>query len=304
MKTTSRLRNLLKEEGLVVVMGAYDGLSARVVEKAGFPAVHITGYGLEASVLGSPDVGLLSFAEILERADRISSAVSIPTILDAEAGFGGPVQVRRAVKEFEKAGVAAIHIEDQLMPKKCGTLDGRMVIPLSEGVAKIKAAVDARTDQDFLIIARTDADIIGIEEVIERSQKYLEAGADMVFPVFTRLTARITPQQELELYRRFHREVKGQSVWIGADWDPAFTQSQIQSAGFKMLIYPVFTVLAAAGALRQVAEEIKSTGTPAGYLKKNPGLMTIGQFLEFMGMPEIQRWKRNTRVNRREGPVG
>ena len=219
MKTTTRLRDLLKRDEIVVAAGAYDGVSAKVVEQAGFPAVYITGFGLEASVLGAPDVGMLSFAEILDRASKISSAVSVPTVLDAEAGFGGPIQVARAVREFEKAGVAAIHIEDQLMPKKCGSIATKTVIPVAEGVAKIKAAVDARTDPDFLIIARTDADVVSVEEIIERCHRYLEAGADMVFPVFVQIVQKSTPAQAVKLYQRVAREVGGPCLFCHAGWD-------------------------------------------------------------------------------------
>lgn len=295
MKTTTALRNLLKSDEIVVVAGAYDGISARIIEQAGFPAVYITGYGLEASVLGSPDVGLLSFAEILDRANKISSAVNVPTILDAEAGFGGPIQVARAVKEFEKAGVAAIHIEDQLMPKKCGSIATKTVIPVPEAVSKIKAAVDARTDPDFLIIARTDADVVSLEEIIDRCNRYLEAGADMVFPVFAQIINRAAPGQAIELYRRFGREVKGPSVWLFADWDPGLTPPDIQTAGYKMAIYPVFTLLAATRAMQEAVDELKVNGTPVGYYKKNPGVLSVSGFLQFIGLPQIQEMENKYR---------
>lgn len=295
MKTTTRLRNLLKGEEIVVAPGAYDGISAKIIEQAGFAAVYITGYGLEASVLGTPDVGMLSFAEILDRANKISSAVSVPTILDAEAGFGGPIQVARAVKEFEKAGVAGIHIEDQLMPKKCGSIATKTVIPVAEAVAKIKAAVDARTDPDFLIIARTDADVVSIEEIIERCQRYLEAGADMVFPVFVQIVNRSTPAEAIELYKRFAREVKEPSVWLFANWDPGITFKEVQAMGYKMAIYPVFTLLAATKAMKDAVNELKVSGTPAGYFKRNPGLLSVAEFLNFIGLPKIQEMEKKYR---------
>ncbi len=292
MKTTTVLRNLLKRDEIVIAVGAYDGVSAKIVEQAGFPAVYLTGYGLEASVLGTPDVGLLSFAEILDRANKISSAVTVPTILDAEAGFGGPIQVARAVKEFEKAGVAAIHIEDQLMPKKCGSIATKTIIPVSEAVAKIKAAVDARTDPDFLIIARTDADVVSVEEIIERCNKYLEAGADMVFPVFAQIVNRSTQDQAIEVYQRVSREVKGPLVWLFADWDPGVTARGIQAVGYKMAIYPVFTLFAATKAIQDAVNELKIAGTPVGYFKRNPGILSVAGFLKFIGFPQIQEMEK------------
>jgi 2-methylisocitrate lyase-like PEP mutase family enzyme len=297
MKTTTILKNLLTGDQIIVAVGAYDGVSAKIIEQAGFPVVYITGYGLEASVLGTPDVGLLSFAEILDRANKISSAVNIPTILDAEAGFGGPVQVARAVKEFEKAGVAAIHIEDQLMPKKCGSIATKTVIPVPEAVAKIKTAVDARTDPDFLIIARTDADIVSVEEIIERCNRYLEAGADLAFPVFAQIINRLTPGQAIELYRRVAGEVRGPSVWLFADWDPGTTPQEIQAAGYRMAIYPLFTLLAATGAMRDAVNELKVSGTPAGYYRRNPGVLSVSGFLQFIGFPQIQEMEDKYRAD-------
>jgi 2-methylisocitrate lyase-like PEP mutase family enzyme len=295
MNTTTMLKDLLKGEEIVVAPGAYDGISAKIIEQAGFPVVYITGYGLEASVLGAPDVGMLSFGEILDRANKISSAVSLPTILDAEAGFGGPVQVARAVKEFEKAGVAAIHIEDQQMPKKCGSVASKSVIPMNEAAAKIKAAADARTDPDFLIIARTDADVVSIEEIIDRCNRYLEAGADMVFPVFVQLLRQRPPSYAAELYRRFAREVKGPAVWLFADWDPGISLKEIQAMGYKMAIFPVFTLLAATKAMKEAAEELKVSGTPLGYFKRNPGLFSVAEFLNFAGLPEVQEMENKYR---------
>jgi len=177
MKATTKLRQLLRGEEIIVVPGIWDGISAKVMEKAGFPAAVISGFALEATTLGGPDVSLLSFGEILDRGFRIAGAVDIPVIIDGETGFGGPIQVARTIKDFEKAGLAGIHIEDQVSPKKCGSLLTKSVIPIPEAVAKIKAAVDARTDPDFIIIARTDADVISFDAVVERCNLFLEAGA-------------------------------------------------------------------------------------------------------------------------------
>jgi len=287
MKKTTVLRNLLKGDKIVVAPGAYDCVSAKVIEQAGFPVVYVTGYGLEASVLGAPDVGFLSFSEILDRANKISSAVSVPVILDAEAGFGGPIQVIRAVKEFEKAGIAGIHIEDQTMPKKCGSFATKAILPIPEAVAKIKAALDARTDPDFLIIARTDADIISVEEIIERSNRYLEAGADMIFPLLYNIVIKLKPAQKIELYNRLPNQIKGPALLILSYWDPLITVREVQAAGYKLVIYPVFTLFAATKAIMDAVNELKTTGTPSGYFEKNPGLISSPEFMEFIGLPHV-----------------
>lgn len=284
MRKTTKLRELLKGDEIVVAPGAWDSLSAKVIEQAGFPVVYITGFGLEASVLGSPDVGLLSFGEILDRAGKISAAVNVPTILDAEAGFGGPVQVIRAVKELERAGVAGIHIEDQVNPKKCGCLLTKEVVSISEAVAKLKAALDARTDPDFMIIARTDADIVSIEEVIERCNRYLEAGADLAMPVTAGFRGG-TPAELAEVYKRLAKEIKGPSVALRIDL-AQMTVQEAQAAGFKLAIYPIFALFAATQATIEAVNELKTAGIPSGYFQRRPG---IGQkeFFDFIGLPKV-----------------
>jgi 2-methylisocitrate lyase-like PEP mutase family enzyme len=175
------------------------------------------------------------------------------------------------------------------MPKKCGSLAGKKVIPIAEAVAKIKAAADARTDPDFVIIGRSDADMVSVEEVIERCNRYLEAGADMAFPVFVQLIAKRSPAQTLEIYKRVAREVQGPCVWVYADWDPGLTAVDVQKLGFKMAVYPVFTLLAATAAMKTAANELKTTGTPAGYFKKNLDAPSVAGFLKLIGLPEIQK---------------
>ena len=284
MGMATKLRELLGGDEIVVAPGAWDAVSAKAIEQAGFPAVYITGYGLEASVLGSPDVGLMSFGEILDRVGKISAAVNVPTILDAEAGFGGPIQVMRAVKEFERAGVAAIHIEDQVSPKKCGSMLTKKVIPIPEAVANIKAALDARTDPDFIIIARTDADVVSFEEVVTRCNSYLEAGADMVMPVTAGFRGGTTAELA-EACRRLAREIKGPSVALRIDL-AGMTAQEAQAAGYKLAIYPVFALFAATQATIDAVTELKTAGIPTGYFQRHPG-MGMKEFNEFIGMPKV-----------------
>src|SRR5437667_5393601 len=187
MRTTTRLRELLVGPDLIVAPGAYEPLSARPIAQAGFPAVYMTGFGTAASVLGQPDVGLLTMSEMVSRAAAIAAVIAsvagdLPLIADADTGYGNPINVRRTIREYERAGVAGLHIEDQVWPKKCGHMEGKQVISMDEMVQKIRAAVDARQDPDFVIIARTDANAVnGLEDALQRGQAYRETGADVIF---------------------------------------------------------------------------------------------------------------------------
>jgi len=166
----------------VLAPGCYDALGARLIEEAGFSAVYMSGFGTSAGLLGRPDVGLTSMTEMVDNARRIVDAVDLPVIADADTGYGNPINVLRTVKEYERAGVAALHIEDQVAPKKCGHMEGKQVVPVAEMVEKVRAAVDARISSDLLIIARTDARAVeGLDAAIERAGRYREAGADILF---------------------------------------------------------------------------------------------------------------------------
>ena len=177
-----KLRKMLNGGGLIKAPGAYDVWSAKLVEEAGFDAVYMTGYGVSASVLGKPDIGIMTFSEVAAMARNMARALNIPLIADCDTGFGTSLNVIRCVREFEEAGVAAIQFEDQVMPKRCGHMEGKELIPKEDMVQKLKAAVYARKDPDFVIIARTDARAVnGMDDAIERANAYVEAGADVIF---------------------------------------------------------------------------------------------------------------------------
>ena len=177
MKKTSLLKQALARDELIVAPGAYDALSAKIIEQAGFTAVFLSGFGLSASLLGKPDIGLLTMTEVVNQARNVSQAVNVPVLADAEAGYGGISNIQRTVREFEKAGVAGIFIEDQEHPVMCGSLQkSKKIVSADDMVTKIGAALDARDDSDFVIAARTDADIVSLEEQIRRCNVYAEAG--------------------------------------------------------------------------------------------------------------------------------
>ncbi len=177
-----KLRELLNKPGIIRAPGVYDAWSARLVEAAGFRAAYMTGFGTSASVLGQPDIGFLTLTEMVTHAGNIANAIGIPVIADADTGYGGSLNVVRTVREYERAGVAALHIEDQVVPKRCGHMEGKQIIPVGDMVAKIRAAVHARRSDDFVIIIRTDARAVeGLDAAIERARAYDEAGADIIF---------------------------------------------------------------------------------------------------------------------------
>src|SRR5204862_1449161 len=200
MRATTRLRTMLGAPGIIVAPGAYDGFSARLIEAAGFKAVYMTGAGTAASYLGQPDLGLATLTEMATHASHLASCVTLPVIADADTGYGNVLNVVRTVREYERAGVAGLHIEDQVAPKKCGHIAGKQIIPPHEFCDKIRAAAEYRTDPDFVIIARTDARAVtNLDDAIERGNRAAEAGADVIF---------VEAPQTLDEIQRVAREVK------------------------------------------------------------------------------------------------
>jgi carboxyvinyl-carboxyphosphonate phosphorylmutase len=260
--------------------GAYDALTARLIEAAGFEAVYMTGFGTAASRLGRPDVGLLTMSEMVENARRIVEAVDVPVIADADTGYGNPISVIRTVREYEGAGVAGIHIEDQVWPKRCGHMEGKTVIPPEDMVEKIRAAAAAKQNQDFLIIARTDARTVeGLEAALERGRLYRETGADALFIE--------APQSEKEITTIAERlkDVPLLYNWAEGGKTPPLPISRICELGFRMVIFPISILLSSAKAIRDVLTEIRKAGTPIPVMNR---LITFSDFLDFIGLPEIR----------------
>lgn len=278
MSKGKQLRELLKNEKIIVAPSAYDVLSAKLIEKAGFKALNTTGYGISAGYLGVPDIGLLSFYETLEMNKRIISAVNIPVISDVDTGYGGPLNVIRTVREFERIGAAGVIIEDQIEPKRCGYIPAeRRVLPIDKMIAKIKAAVYAREDEDFLIIARTDADDISTEEAIKRMNAYLKAGADMVK----------SQPKSIEQLKREIKEVNG-PMHIGLGIGPLLKVSvkDLKEWGLEIGIisFPLATLFAATKAIIKILENIKVRGS----LADSEDL--IVSFQEFLDIMELNKY--------------
>ena len=278
---TSRLRELLAAPGCIVAPGVADGLAARLVKLSGFEAVYMTGFGTSLTRLGMPDVGLLTATEMIDNASRIVDAANLPVIADADTGYGNPINTRRTIRDYEKAGVAGIHIEDQAWPKRCGHLAGKRVIPTGEMVGKVKAACDARRDPNFVIIARTDAVAVeGLDAALERGERYREAGADVVF-----IEAPVG-RAEVERVSKHFKGVPLLYNMAASGKSPDLSGDELGRLGFKIAIYPNWLILAAIPAMQNLLEELKRTGSIAHMRDK---VATFKQFTDIAGLPEIQQ---------------
>jgi 2,3-dimethylmalate lyase len=276
----ARLRALLDSGQAIVAPGAFDPLAARLVEEAGFPAVYMTGFGTSAALIGRPDVGLLTMTEMADNAGRIAACVDIPVIADADTGYGNPLNVIRTVGAYEAAGVAGIHIEDQVAPKKCGHMEGKLVIPAEEMAAKVRAAVEARTQPEFVIIARTDARAVeGLERALDRARIYREAGADVLF-----IEAVVTEAEAEEAVRAFPG-VPLLFNWAEGGKTPPIGLDRLIELGYRIIIFPISTLLAATAAMRRILREIATAGTPAAAMRELP---TFGEFVDFIGLPQVR----------------
>jgi 2,3-dimethylmalate lyase len=275
------LRTLLETARPVLAPGCYDALGARLIEEAGFSSVYMSGFGTSAGLLGRPDVGLVSMTEMVDNARRIVDAVDLPVIADADTGYGNPINVLRTVRAYEKAGVAALHIEDQVAPKKCGHMEGKQVVSVTEMVEKVRAAVDARISSDLLIIARTDARAVeGLDAAIERAARYREAGADILFIE--------APQsvEEIRVIASAFPSVPLLFNYAEGGKTPAIEHALLAELGYAIVIFPIATLLAATKTIRAMLERIRADGSPINIL---PELPRFAEFLDFIGLPEIRQ---------------
>ena len=263
MRKTTRLKTLIQDPKLLVMPGAYDALSAMLIEDAGFDAVQGSGFGLAASHLGLPDIGILGFREMLDRTRVMAGAVSIPLMADGDTGFGDAATTWHVVREFEAAGAAGINLEDQVMPKRCGHYTGKAVIPMEEMVGKVRAAADARRDKDFVINARTDAlQPLGVDEAIRRGNAYAEAGATLIF---------VDGIETRDEVRRVIAEIDAPvSInMVEGGRTPLFTFDELEKLGAARVSCPVTTILAAMKGVQQALASLRTTGAPGA----NPDLL-------------------------------
>ena len=284
----ARLRTALDAGALVIAPGVFDMISARVADGMGFTALYATGFGMVASDLGIADAGVATYSDMVRRAGAIAQGSRTPVIADADTGYGGLLNVRQTVRGYEAAGIAAIQIEDQESPKKCGHTPGRTVIPAEDMALKIEVAVEARQNRDMLIIARTDArTTLGLDEAIRRGNLYAKAGADVIF---------VESPEAVDELDRIAQEVKAPKLVNNVEGGrtPILSRERLTALGFSIAIYPAIGFLAAAAAYQRVYGHLlhqgDSTGLPA---QESYGFAPI---CELMGFPEIwafeKRWAR------------
>jgi methylisocitrate lyase len=277
---STTLRRMLDGPEIIVLPGAYDALSARLAERAGFEAMFTTGFGFSASALGQPDFGLLTMSETMDRVRHIVDAVRVPVVADMDTGYGNPLNVARTVRECVTAGAAGIILEDQVWPKKCGHFEGKKVIPAEDHAAKLRAAVDARAGSDLVIIARTDARApLGLDEAVRRGRMYRDAGADVVFVE--------APQSidELRAVKAAIPDVPLFANMVEGGKTPLLSSEELQALGYKMVVYPLSALFAATKAIEAVYAELFASKTTAAVADR---LVSFHDFEQIVGVPELR----------------
>lgn len=267
----------------MVAPGVYDAITAIAAVKSGFEAVYMTGSGATTALTGLPDIGLATATEMVMKAGYIADAVRVPVISDADTGYGNAINVMRTVRQFERAGVAAIHIEDQVAPKRCGHVTGKQVIPVEEAAGKIRAAVEARTDPDFVIIARTDSRAVnGFEDAVRRGRAYMEAGADVIFP---------EALESREEFAAYAREVDAPLLANMTEFgkSPYISAQELAEMGYKVVIFPTTAVRVALKAVLELYSELKRTGTQTGSLDR---MLTRQQYYDLIDYGRYTEYER------------
>ena len=289
MNNGKKMRELFAKGGLVVAPGCHDPLTAKIISYCGFDAVYMTGYGQSASHLGQPDVGLMTMSEMVMRAaNTVEAAGNACVVADADTGFGNAVNVMRTIREYEKAGVAVIQLEDQVMPKKCGHMIGRQVVAKEEMVGKIKAAVDSRQG-DMMIMARTDArTVYGIDEALERGLAYKEAGADIIFIE--------SPEGEDEM-KKINEVIPGYTIanMVEGGRTPLLTNDKLEALGFNLVIYPTASTYVTTKAMIDLWEGLKKDGTTATMIDR---MVPFAEFNKLMGLDRIREIESNYATGR------
>jgi len=278
MQMTTVLRSLLRQPGIIVAPGAYDCLTAKIIEREGFPAVYMTGAGTAVTRTGTPDLGFTTLTEMLASVSAMTSTIRVPLIADADTGYGGALNVYRTVREYEKAGVAALHIEDQTFPKRCGHLDGKDVVPIAEMVTKIRAACEARTDADLVLIVRTDAlAVTGLDDTLRRCAAFAEAGADVLF---------VEALRNQEDIHRVRREIDVPLLYnfVEHGKSPLIPVPELEALGFKLVIFPGSLMLSVYTLARRVLREIRQYGTTANLLDD---MLSVQDFFAIVGLQEL-----------------
>lgn len=291
MRKTKQLRKLIEENEILVAPGAYDPLSAKIIETAGFPLIYMGGFACSAVYLGEPDLGLMSFAEMVDHLGRSARSVKVPIIADADNGYGNAINVVRTVRAYEDAGLAGLHIEDQIMPKRCGHMEGKQIIPVEEMVQKIRAAINSRRDHDFFIIARTDARAVtGFEDAVNRLHAYALAGADMLF-----LDGPESMEELKTIGSSFQKPVLFNAAITGKS--PVITISQARKMGFKLMVYPIELLMAGLFLSRDMLGQLYEKD---GFEFMAGRMVSFKEFNKFIGLEKYRELEQQFTSESRE----
>jgi 2-methylisocitrate lyase-like PEP mutase family enzyme len=297
-RRTTQLRKLLADGGPGIVPGATDCFTARWIEDAGFPVVYVTGGGTANTYLGGPDIGLVTQNELAGQVERIADAVSVPVIADCDTGFGGVANVRRTVRMYERAGAAGLHIEDQVFPKRCGHFEGKSVVPTEEMLFRLQAALDARADPDFLIIARTDARAPeGFEAALDRARAYLELGADAIF---------VEQPRSVDELRRIGEAFRGTPLvanMVERSKTPLLPERELLAMGFNIILYANAALYLGSYAIRQGLAVLRKEGTTQSLLDR---MTTFAERQALIGLDRADAYERDlvARVRSRRAGTG
>ncbi|UCH23616.1 MAG: oxaloacetate decarboxylase [Deltaproteobacteria bacterium] len=289
MKNTTKLRNLIRDKSIIMMPGVYDCLTARLAEETGFEAVIITGAGLVASVLGFPDIGLISMSEVLVQTRNIVRSTKLPVFADCDTGYGNPLNVFRTVQEFEDAGVAGLFIEDQVFPKRCGHFAGKQVISKEEMIKKIEAALDARRDKDLVIMARTDARAVyGLEDALERAQAYVEAGVDMIF---------VEAPQTIEEIAQIPKSVRAPTMinLVEGGKTPLVSVDELEKMGYKFATFSGSAQKTALKAMREFLLHLKETRSLDGVLDR---IISLKERSDLLDLPKFYEMENKYTANK------
>ena len=283
MRNTTKLRNLINRQEILLCPGTYDPLMAKLIKQIGFEALYMTGAGVSHSTLAMPDLGLTTMTEMIQRATLLADASELPLICDADTGYGNALNVMRTVREYERAGAAGIHIEDQEMPKRCGHFFGKSLIAKNEMIGKLKAALDVRQDEDFVIIARTDArTAVSFDEALERAHAYAEAGADVIFFESPR-----SLEELAAVPKAINKPVLANMVETGLT--PLISADELQNLGYGMVIFAGGLARFLARQAEEFLQNLKKTGTTQAYMKRMNSFQEHNDLLELPKFEELAK---------------
>jgi 2-methylisocitrate lyase-like PEP mutase family enzyme len=292
VSNASKLRKQLRD-GHIFAAGCFDPLSAAIAQKAEFSTLYVSGFCVEATQMGAPDVGVMTMSELASHVARITATVSIPAIVDIDTGFGGVGSIMRTIAEIERAGAGGIHIEDQENPKKCPRIPGRILASEKESLGRVEAVLEARQNPDFVVIARTDGELRSFDESVRRANLYLKAGADVAMPIMTVINGKplreFHPDEQFSWFKRLAKEVEGPIATLQIP--TGHTAKDMREAGFTIVISPLVALESAASAMMKSLREAAINGTARDYFKQNPAEIGGNEVMDMLGLQDFLEYE-------------